>query len=474
MIHIRESMTDALRPSGDRKGDDEAAFAKAIDTVLATGKSDYPSYIGGLKVASGMSANIYSPIDNTIIFGTYQESEEGLADRAVTVAKDAYKSWSGVSAEEKVSVFEKILSRIEQQRYRLAAMVSVSVGMDMTRSLNEVDTLISVIGKACEDIKTESGSPQGVWAILSAFNSPLASPMGYAAVAIIAGNTVAMVPSVHSTLPVFTVYRIFEDCGIPDGVLNIITDSTNKMSSELANNLDITGIVATGSGERLEDLMFLQADEDLRFINEVKGMNPIMVFKPSSMKEAAKTVLDAAFRFSGQLINSCSKVVLVEGQQEEFIRCLLDEANSITVTDPTDSKAYTGPIISDRKLKEFEDMLDSIRGNVIFGGKRVRDTITENGPYVVPAIVMGLDDEHDLNNMDSALPILSIQVASGVDDAIDIINCTEYGMSAGIITKDEAVSKRFREEVDAENIFVNDRSKIPGAAYKAAVDLFLD
>lgn len=471
MIRIRESMTDM---SGDRKADDDAAFTKAIEVVLATGKSDYPSYIGGLKVASGMSADVYSPIDKTIIFGTCQEPEEGLADRAVTVAKEAFITWSETSVDERIAVFEKILSKIEQQRYRLAAMASVSVGMDKVRSLNEVDTLIDVIRKACADIKTEKGSPQGVWAILSAFNSPLASPMGYAATAIIAGNTVVMVPSVHSTLPVYTMYRIFEDCGVPGGVLSIITDSTNKMSSELANNMDITGIVATGSGERLEDLMFLQADEDLRFVNEVKGMNPIMVFKPSSMKEAAKTVLDAAFRFSGQLINSCSKVVLVEGQQEEFLKCLLEEANSITITDPTDPKAYAGPIISEKKLKEFEDMLDSIKGNVVFGGKRVKDIMTENGPYVVPAIVMGLDDEHDLNNMDSALPILSIQVASGVDDAIDIINCTEYGLSAGIITKDEAIAKRFKEEVDAENIFVNDRSKIPGAAFCATVDRFLD
>ena len=173
------------------------------------------------------------------------------------------------------------------------------------------------------------------------------------------------------------------------------------------------------------------------------------------------------------MISSCSKVILVEGQQQEFVKNILAEANSMKITDPTTPDAYAGPVISERKVADFKDMLDSVKSNVIFGGKRIKDPMTENGYYVQPAIVMGLDDEHDLNNMDSALPILSIQVASDLDDAMDIINCTEYGLSAGIITKDEAVSKRFVEEADAECVFVNDR-KVPTAASKAIVDNFMD
>ncbi len=467
-------MADTLKFTEPKLDNEEdAAFAKAIDVVLSTGKSDYPSYVGGLKVASGMSADVFSPIDNTIIFGTYQEPEEGLVERAVSVAKEAFAKWSKVSVDERISIFEKVVAKIEQQRFRLAAMVSISVGMDKTCALEEVDTLASVIRNACSDLKKKDGKVQGVWAVLSSYNSPLAAPIGYASVAILAGNTVVMTPSVHSTLPVYYMYNVLVECGVPDGVLNIITDSTSKSSEDLANNLDVVGVAASGSGEKMEDLMFLQADDELKFINEIKGMNPILVYKPANMKSAAKAVLDAAFRFSGQLISSCSKVILVEGQQQEFVKNILAEANSMKITDPTTPDAYAGPVISERKVADFKDMLDSVKSNVIFGGKRIKDPMTENGYYVQPAIVMGLDDEHDLNNMDSALPILSIQVASDLDDAMDIINCTEYGLSAGVITKDEAVSKRFVEEADAEYVFVNDR-KVPTAASKAIVDNFMD
>ena len=314
-------MADTLKFTEPKLDNEEdAAFAKAIDVVLSTGKSDYPSYIGGLKVASGMSADVFSPIDNTIIFGTYQEPEEGLVGRAVSVAKEAFAKWSKVSADERISIFEKVVAKIEQQRFRLAAMVSISVGMDKTCALEEVDTLVSVIRNACSDLKKKDGKAQGVWAVLSSYNSPLAAPIGYASVAILAGNTVVMTPSVHSTLPVYYMYNVLVECGVPDGVLNIITDSTSKSSEDLANNLDIVGVAASGSGEKMEDLMFLQADDELKFINEIKGMNPILVYKPANMKSAAKAVLDAAFRFSGQLISSCSKVILVEGQQQEFVK----------------------------------------------------------------------------------------------------------------------------------------------------------
>ena len=202
-------MADTLKFTEPKLDNEEdAAFAKAIDVVLSTGKSDYPSYIGGLKVASGMSADVFSPIDNTIIFGTYQEPEEGLVERAVSVAKEAFAKWSKVSVDERISIFEKVVAKIEQQRFRLAAMVSISVGMDKTCALEEVDTLVSVIRNACSDLKKKDGKAQGVWAVLSSYNSPLAAPIGYASVAILAGNTVVMTPSVHSTLPVYYMYNL--------------------------------------------------------------------------------------------------------------------------------------------------------------------------------------------------------------------------------------------------------------------------
>ena len=336
--------------------------------------------------------------------------------------------------------------------------------------------LLYITAKACDDIEEKPGKPTGIWAVLTSHNSPLAAPMGYACAAMIAGNTVVMIPSVRAPVPVYAMYEILEDAGLPGGVLNVIVDRSKKYkcTTDLSNDPDIAGIVAAGSGQRMEDLMFLQMNDELRFINEIKGMNPIFVYKPSNMKEAAKTVLDSAFSFMGQRLDSCSKVVVLENEQKAFIDALVAEAKNIKITDPNEPDAFAGPLISERKVEEFMDLVDELKGNIIYGGKKVRDVLTENGFYVTPAIVMGLDEEHDLNNMDSALPILSVQIVQDVDQAIDIINCTEYGMCAGIITKDQAFAERFVDEINADEVFINDPSNIIGVASRALVANFME
>ena len=176
----------------------------------------------------------------------------------------------------------------------------------------------------------------------------------------------------------------------------------------------------------------------------------------------------------GQRLDSCSKVIVLESEQKAFIDALVAEAKNIKITDPNEPDAFAGPLISERKVKRFLEMVEDLRGNIIFGGKKVSDILTENGYYVTPAIVMGLDEEHDLNNMDSTLPILSVQVAEDADQAIDIINCTEYGMCAGIITKDQAFAERFLKEINADEVFINDPSNIIGVASRALVANFMD
>ena len=243
-------MADELKFT-EKTAEDEVdrLFDAAIDLVLSNGKKDYPSYVGGFKIASGNQFQICSPVDKSIIFGTFQEPEDGLTERAVVVAKDAFKKWSKTSAEERTEIFDKVLAAVEQQRYRLAAIVSMSSGMTRDDALEEVDRLIEVIAKACDDIEEKKGKAIGVWAVLSSHNSPLAAPMGYACAAMIAGNTVIMIPSVRAPVPVFALYEILEDAGLPGGVLNVIVDRSMKYkcTNDLANNPDVSGVVAAGS-----------------------------------------------------------------------------------------------------------------------------------------------------------------------------------------------------------------------------------
>ena len=91
---------------------------------------------------------------------------------------------------------------------------------------------------------------------------------------------------------------------------------------------------------------------------------------------------------------------------------------------------------------------------LVYGGKRVSNELTSAGYYTTPAIFVGAPEDEDINNMDSSVPVLTVQIVEDVDVAIDMINCSEYGLSAGVITKDDAVADQFIREVNADEIFV--------------------
>ena len=455
--------------------EEDRKYEGAVNAVLHMNKKDYHAYIGGLAVASGHDFPVWSPIDETIIFGTFQEPEEGLTDYAVESAKKTFASWSKTSPEERVAIFDKALESIIQQKYRLAGLATVCAGMTRDEALDEVERLIEVIDNACQDVSDGvKGKPQGVWAILTEYNSPLAAPIGYCAAAMLAGNTVVIIPSKYAPVPVFALYDIFVEAGLPDGVMNIITDRFDSTSASLANNLDAIGVVAAGSGDRLEDLIFLQTDDELRFINELKGMNPIFVYKPGNMKEAAKKVVRSAFAFAGQRVDACSKVIVTVDEQKALTSAILEEVKSIKVDDPAEIDTAMGPIMTKPQFELFDSIVRKYGDYLVYGGKRIVNEITSGGYYVTPAVFMGVPEEEDLCNIDNALPILVISTVESVDEAIDEVNYTEFGLSAGIITKDEAAADQFIREVNADEVFVNDPSVIIGTAGKAKVENFLE
>ncbi len=447
-------------------------YEKDIMMVLQAEKKDYPSYFGGMKVASGVEFPVWSPIDESIRFGIFQEPEEGIMVEAVSAAVKAQREWAATPVEERVKCFEMVLKVLVARRSFYAAAVTVSSGMVREDAYAEVDRLIEVIEGALSDAAGMGRKrPVGVWAILSAHNSPFASPVGHAVCAMIAGNTVIMNPSKYCPVPVYMFYDLCEKYGLPGGVLNLVVDRKDSSTEELANDMRVTGIVASGSGERLEDLMFLQVDDELSFINEIKGMNPALVYRPSDMKAAVRDIISSAFAYSGQRIHSCSKVIITQDDQKKFMEVLSEYMKDLVIGDPVDDTTFSGPLISEKAGKRFAELAMENLPYTVAKAAPVLDAPGRN--YVSPIVVSGLDDENDLNYMDSGLPILNVKVVPTLDDAFDEIQDTECGQSAGLFTKDPRVVERFNDEVDVPQRYVNTSSRGLHVADSAVLSNFL-
>ena len=294
--------------------------------------------------------------------------------------------------------------------------------------------------------------------------------MAYAAAAMIAGNTVIMNPSKSCPMPVYSFYEVMERYGLPAGVLSLIVDRKDESTEELANDMRVVGVAATGSGERLEDLMFLQVDDELRFVNEIKGMNPAIVYRPADMKAAAKAIVESAFAYSGQRLHSCSKVIVTADDQKRLIEAISENMKDLRVGDPVDDTSFTGPIISRDAERRFKSLVEENLPFVI--SKAPAPVDVPSGPYVSPVVVSGLDEENDLGFMDSGLPILNIKVVGTLDEAFEEIQDTECALSAGLFAKDPKVIARFKEEVDVPLRYINESSRGLPPALNAGLATF--
>ncbi|MDR0523398.1 MAG: aldehyde dehydrogenase family protein [Candidatus Methanoplasma sp.] len=453
----------------DRAGYDDERFMEALHALLGSEKRDYPSHIGGMKVASGRDFEVRSPIDSTISFGRFQDPDAGTAGFAVEAAAAAYASWSSTPASERAACFARALDAVRAQRYRLAAAVLLSTGMTKRESVREADRLASVLSE-CVAGAQGAGKPTGVWGIATSHESPLASPAGYAAAAAIAGNAAVVAPSDACPLPAFMAYSIFEKAGLPGGVVNVVVDARGEACAELSRDDRLSGIVASGSGDRLADMMFLQVDDEMRFVNEVKGMSPILVHKPSDAAKAAEGVLESAFSCSGQRLYSASKVVVTAGDQKKFVEALSDRAGKIVVGDPADDGVLAGPLISGDRMDRLLSFADRMRGRIMSGGKRVTGEFMQNGLYAAPAIAFGSDG--DESYVDQGIPVLFVTVSDDLDSAIEEMQETEKGLSAGMFSRDREAAKRLREEVDAPFHHVNESSLALEPAAYAKVETF--
>ncbi len=448
-------------------------FDTAFNSILNIDKMDYPNWIAGIKFASAKDYVVSSPIDHSIQFGRFQQSEADLPDAVMPNLQQAFKDWSSIPMEKRIEMVSEAADILERNRYRLAATISISAGMTEREALFEVDRLLDVMDDILDEAEDEpKGRPMGVWAVLSSYNSPLAGPLAYAMAAILAGNVVIIVPPSECPMPLYMAYGAIAK-GPLTGALSLATDPVGDMRRNLMDHPDLAGIAVCGSGELVDEAMFTHVDDDLGFVAEIKGMNPAVVLSYKNLAAAAEMIVESAFSYSGQRMDSCSKVIVLERNFEPFLKALMKAAETFTVGDPADSTVGTGPLASPQRTDEFLGLVKELAANVAYGGKALTDGFLNDGEYVRPAILLGLDDDHEFNTIDHSLPFLSVQTARDMDNALELVHGCETGISAGVFSDVQEEVERFLEEVKTDVVYVNSSNNCISPATRARLSEFL-
>jgi 1-pyrroline-5-carboxylate dehydrogenase len=475
------------------KGKEEkfhSLYEDALSNFEKTLGEHLPLYIAGKKVKAGKEYAKKSPIDSRITVRYIQLAERDEVNSAVKAAKDAFKEWGWLSYTKRAQIMQKAADIMSRRKYELAAAMTLDNGKNRYEAVGDVDEAIDYLRYYSEEIVRNKGyereikgvlpgekvrsvmKPYGVWGVISPFNFPLAITCGMTTGALVTGNTVVLKPATDSPLLAFYLYEILAEAGLPDGVLNVITGSGASAGQPIIEHQDVMGIAFTGSyAVGAKGYLDFSSKGPKPFIAEMGGKNAAIVTDKADLDKAAEGIARGAFGFSGQKCSATSRLIVLRSVKDKLLDKLLKFTSNLKLGDPRKKDTFLGPVINEVAYNKYARAVDDARrdGKILIGGAREEkgnDDVLPYGYYVKPTIVDNLPASHRLNYEELFVPFLTVITADNLQQAVDIANSVEYGLTGAIYSEDEKEIEYFFSHIQAGVVYAN---RVVGATTGAMV-----
>lgn len=484
MVEFENEFTWGKAVSQNTVDEFHELFEKAVTQVKSNLGKKYPIIINGKKIFSNDCFEVRSPADTNLILAEFPNGTEENVNDAANSAKAAFNIWSATPYQDRVKIFCNCADAMSRQKFYLAASMTFENGKNRIEAMNDVDEAIDFLRFYSYQLEKNEGfykktphpnpsektttvlKPYGVWGIIAPFNFPSAIAIGMTTGALITGNTAVLKPA--STTPLssyFFVEKLFEH--VPAGTINFVTGSGAVVGKSLVENANIEGIAFTGSRDvGVAGARKFTEKSTKPFIAEMGGKNPVIVTKNADLEKATEGVMRAAFGYGGQKCSACSRVYVQKEILKEFTEKILEKTKSLKVGKPWLRDSFLGPVINKDAVDKFENSVEMAKkdGKIIFGGNILKDSDYESGFFVEPTIVTNLPKNHKLITEELFLPFLCIDTYDDFNDAIELANNTEYGLTAGIFSEDKQQIDEFFKRIQAGTVYANRSSSATTAA----------
>jgi len=452
-----------------------ADFEKAIDEVKKELGKKHPIIINGKEIYSDNCFTASSPSDTRISVAEFPKATVDDTKNAISSAKNAFEKWSNTPFQKRVEIFRDCADTFSSRKFFLAAIMIFENGKNRIESMGDIDETIDFMRFYALQLEKNEGfnkhtshpnphektqtimKPYGVWGIISPFNFPSAIAIGMSTGALITGNTTVLKPASDAPLSSFQFAKILYP-KLPDGAINFVTGPGSIVGKTLIESPDVDGIAFTGSQEvGMKGFQEFTKSTTKPFISEMGGKNPVIVTKHADLEKASDGVMNAAFGFGGQKCSACSRVYVQNEVAEQFISKLVEKTKNLKIGMPWKREIFLGPVINKEAKTKFEDAVNKAKkdGEILTGGSILTSPELENGYFVEPTIVTKLPEEHELVKKELFLPFLCIQRYDSFDDAIQLANQTEYGLTAGIFSNDKKQLDEFFSKIQAGVVYAN-------------------
>lgn len=452
------------------------AFEQAVQRTMGQLGQEYPLYINGeARHPQHGLFEVHSPDDTRLLLGRCQEAGEAEVNEAIQAARQAFRQWSATSWQERVAILRRAAANFRARKYELGAWLALEAGKARLEAIGEVEEAADLIDTYTAQMEENHGfvrkmgqlspeevnhsvmRPYGVWVVIAPFNFPVALATGMLAGALVTGNTAVFKPSPETPISGVNVYRALTDAGIPAGVVNLLTGSTDALGEALTAHRDVEGVAFIGS-RRVGCLIYSQFSRERPrpCITEMGGKNPVIVTDHADLKKAVEGTVRAAFGYSGQKCSAASRVYAQEGIADKFFARLAQRTQELTVGNPALHDVFTGPVIDETSYLRFQQAAQRCRqeGEILVGGNTLTEGDLQHGYYCQPTICR-LPTNHPFFAEELFVPLLAVTAVKSLDEAIDLANQSEYGLTAGIFTEDPQEQREFLDRIEAGVVYVN-------------------
>ncbi|MGZ8565676.1 MAG: aldehyde dehydrogenase family protein [Actinomycetota bacterium] len=453
-------------------------YDAGIEEAKAQLGATIPVVVDGEERPGEGTYELRSPIDSDILLAHISQATGQDVEDAIGAAKAASLEWDRMGWRKRVDIINNAADLISERRNLLSAMMAMEVGKNRLEALGDVEETADLMRWNAKEIADHDGfkvpmqamgakgdyydvlRPYGVWAVISPFNFPMALSGGPSSGALVAGNAVVFKPAHQGALLGYKLYEIYRDAGVPSGAFHFLPGRGSVVGDAIVHHKDVGGITFTGSYEvGMSIYRTFAADYPKPVICEMGGKNPAIVTKHADLDKATDGVMRSAFGFGGQKCSANSRVYVEREVYEDFVDLLKEKTERIVVGDPLEKEVYLGPVINEAAVETFERAVEEAKksGRVIAGGERLTHGDYERGTFVQPTVVE-VPTDNWLFKEELFVPFTAVAPVDSLDDAIELANDSEYGLTAGLYSEDEAEVNEWLDRIQAGVVYVNRRA----------------
>jgi aldehyde dehydrogenase (NAD+) len=435
----------------------------------------YRNYIGGewVPAASGRTTENRNPATGALL-GLFPASDQTDVDRAVAAAVTAFRTWRLHPAPRRGEMLFRVAEILTRRKEEIARTMTEEMGKVLVEARGDVQEGIDMAYYMAGEGRRLFGhvvpaelpnkaamavrDPLGVVACVTPWNFPVAIPSWKTMAALIAGNTVVLKPATDTPHSAIKLVEVYEEAGLPPGVLNIVCGSGSDVGMPLVRHPDVAAVSFTGSNEVGRQVNVAAAERFKRVTLELGGKNAVMVLDDADLDLAVEGILWSAFGTTGQRCTACSRLIVQRGARAELERRLMERASALRLGNGLDDATQVGPLINASQLERVHGYMEVARqegARILTGGEPAREGALAQGHFYRPTLVTDVRPQMRLAQEEIFGPVLSLIEVESLDEAIHVNNDTRYGLSSSLFTRDANAVQIAMRDVSTGILYIN-------------------